>query len=331
MLPRTPELVDILKEAAATGDLTQLKIHASPATRLTIMTVGTGVVITENGVTYEGAPIDDHLKDRVLAMVREGLDPEPWRKFVARIYANPSIASREELGLFLMNADLPITEDGCFLAYKKVTSDYKDCHTRQFDNSVGQLLTMPRDEVDDNRHNTCSRGFHFCSRSYLSCFGGSRVMVVKIDPADVVSIPTDYNFAKGRTWRYEVVAELTQANLDEIERLEGIVARPEHQGQHDFGEVETDDIDFDTEETDRPDLVESVSVDEPGAERVGVWKQAKAKATEAVANVDKRWLQRRLRRIENGELSWRALDRELGHPNSGGKYAQRIMRRKGLL
>jgi hypothetical protein len=34
-------------------------------------------------------------------------------------------------------------------------------------------------------------------------------VIVKINPADVVSIPADYNDAKGRTWRYVVVGEMT--------------------------------------------------------------------------------------------------------------------------
>ena len=33
-------------------------------------------------------------------------------------------------------------------------------------------------------------------------------MIVKINPRDVVSIPTDYDFSKGRACRYEVIAEL---------------------------------------------------------------------------------------------------------------------------
>ena len=33
-------------------------------------------------------------------------------------------------------------------------------------------------------------------------------MILKINPADVVSIPTDYNASKGRACRYEVIGEL---------------------------------------------------------------------------------------------------------------------------
>ena len=39
-------------------------------------------------------------------------------------------------------------------------------------------------------------------------------MILKIDPADVVSIPTDYNGAKGRCAKYEVIAEVTGDPMD---------------------------------------------------------------------------------------------------------------------
>jgi hypothetical protein len=78
------------------------------------------------------------------------------------------------------------------------------------DNSPGTVVEMERNQVDDNKDQTCSTGLHFCGLSYLDHFGGSdsRVVIVKIDPADVVSIPSDYNGAKGRACRYEVIGEM---------------------------------------------------------------------------------------------------------------------------
>ena len=123
---------------------------------------------------------------------------------------NPSLRAVEELYGFLEVCMLPITEDGHFLAYKKVRSDFKDIYSGTMDNSVGQVLDMPRNSVDEDKDRTCSSGLHFCAKSYLSHFGswnssGNRVVVVKINPRDVVAIPSDYNNAKGRTCRYEVV------------------------------------------------------------------------------------------------------------------------------
>jgi hypothetical protein len=106
---------------------------------------------------------------------------------------------------------LPITPDGCFLAYKKVRNDYLDIHSGTMNNSVGQVVSMERNEVDDDKDRTCSAGLHFCSQDYLPHFGNgydNRVVILKINPRDVVSIPSDYNNAKGRACRYEVVGEI---------------------------------------------------------------------------------------------------------------------------
>jgi hypothetical protein len=78
------------------------------------------------------------------------------------------------------------------------------------DNSPGRVVEMERNKVDDNKDQTCSTGLHFCGLSYLGHFGGSdsRIVIVKINPRDVVSIPSDYNGAKGRACRYEVIGEM---------------------------------------------------------------------------------------------------------------------------
>jgi len=129
-------------------------------------------------------------------------------QFMENLYQNPSKRAVTELYGFLEKGNLPITPDGHFLAYKKVRADYTDVHSGKFNNSVGQVVEMERHDVDDNKDNTCSTGLHFCAMSYLSCFGGERTVIVKINPADVVSIPSDYNDAKGRACRYEVIGEL---------------------------------------------------------------------------------------------------------------------------
>ena len=70
------------------------------------------------------------------------------------------------------------------------------------------VVTMERNAVDDDKDRTCSSGLHFCSKDYLGHFGGERIMILKINPRDVVSIPSDYNDSKGRACRYEVIGEL---------------------------------------------------------------------------------------------------------------------------
>jgi hypothetical protein len=114
-----------------------------------------------------------------------------------------------ELYDFLAVSNLPITSDGYFLAYKNVNDDYLDRHSRTNRHHVGDVVQMERGMVNDQRDQTCSHGLHFCSLSYLREFWGfnGHTMILKINPAHVVSIPSDYKNAKGRTCEYEVVAE----------------------------------------------------------------------------------------------------------------------------
>lgn len=177
------------------------------------------VVSLENGnvfYSYKGGAktiLNNALVDRIIEMAREGFDVGPMVRFMSNLLGNPIASAVNEAYLFLEACKLPITEDGCFIAYKIVQEDYMDIYSRTMSNKIGAVLEMPRFEVDSNRNNTCSRGLHFCSKEYLNAYGSSsrdtdRAMLVKINPADIVSIPSDYNNAKGRAWRYEVVGEV---------------------------------------------------------------------------------------------------------------------------
>jgi hypothetical protein len=174
-----------------------------------VLNYGQGNVSVQGSTLYwKNEPFAGALATRMIQMLEEGFTVEPMVEFMHRLMKNPSKRAVTELYGFLEANNLPITPDGYFLAYKKVRADYKDCHSGTMDNSPGTVVEMERNQVDDNKENTCSTGLHFCSLEYLKSFGGERTVIVKIDPADVVSIPTDYNNSKGRACRYEVVGEL---------------------------------------------------------------------------------------------------------------------------
>ncbi len=164
---------------------------------------------------WKGKELHNAMASRMVQMLQEGFPIEPMVNFMENLYTNPSKRAVDELYGFLEKSQLPITPDGCFLAYKKVRDNYFDCHTGTMDNSVGKVVEMERNEVDDNKDRTCSAGLHFCSLDYLSHFGGDRIMIVKINPRDVVSIPSDYNDTKGRACRYEVIGELNKEEAPE--------------------------------------------------------------------------------------------------------------------
>ena len=175
-----------------------------------VATFSQGQVTIVNGkVMFEGEEIHGSISKRILEFMSKGLPFEPLVKFLENLMENPSMQSQQELYDFLEHENLPVTEDGCFLAYKAVRSDFKDKWRGTFDNSVGQVCEMRRAKVDDNRKVGCSQGLHAGALNYVANYGsvdaGDNIVIVKINPKDVVSVPSDCDCEKLRTCKYEVV------------------------------------------------------------------------------------------------------------------------------
>lgn len=175
-----------------------------------VATFSQGLVEIKNGkVFYEGDEVHGAISKRILEFMSKGLPFQPLVNFLNNLMENPSMQSQKELYDFLEHEHLPITEDGHFLAYKAVRSDFKDKYRGVFDNSVGQVCQMTRSKVDDDRAKGCSNGLHAGALNYVAGYGsleaGDKIVIVKINPKDVVSVPSDCNYEKLRTCRYEVV------------------------------------------------------------------------------------------------------------------------------
>ena len=120
-----------------------------------------GKVDVKNGkVFYEGDEVHGAISKRILEFMSKGLPFEPLVNFLNNLMDNPSMQSQKELYDFLEHQYLPVTEDGCFLAYKAVRSDYMDKYAGKFRNKVGDVCEMTRAKVDDNRGVGCSQGLH---------------------------------------------------------------------------------------------------------------------------------------------------------------------------
>lgn len=181
--------------------------------------------------------------NKLLELADGGFDIAPISEFAKRVRKNPSEAVRARLYEFMEYGQLPLTPNGTFITYKVVRGNYKDKHSGTFDNSVGQVVSMPREQVDDNDNRTCSTGLHVCSKDYIKSFhngGNDRLMVCEVAPEDVVSIPTDYNNTKMRTAKYTVIGEITAA--DDPEFFGNAVYRPEIVEPFEAGTVTTTKI-----------------------------------------------------------------------------------------
>jgi len=218
-------------------------------------------VLKDDVVLYKGKPLPPSLSRRVLQFFADGTPFEPLLKFHSRLQANPSYRSVEELFDFLENKNIPIDEDGFFYAYKAVNQNWTDIYSGKVSNHIGAKPSMPRNEVDDNRHQHCSFGYHVGALEYVRWYkrGDSRVLICKVDPADVVSVPADHNCQKVRVTTYEVVSEYTgplpEGLYSTRSRDEDYDDEDVRGWENEFDEDEgwhddEDDCDFDDEEDD---------------------------------------------------------------------------------
>jgi len=202
-----------------------------------------------NLIVHKGEVMPDSLSRRILAFCEQDIDTSSLVKFWENLCQNPSLESRKHLYGFMEHNDIPITEDGCFMAYKYVNSDWWDTYTgNTHKNTVGSVVEMDREKVDSNPHQTCSSGLHVCAWGYL---GGNswdtshkRRVEVKVNPADVVAVPIEYKNEKMRVCRYTVLREINPEK-NEGQRFEQLYPKFK-EGQRVEVELENGDIEVGT-------------------------------------------------------------------------------------
>lgn len=119
----------------------------------------------------------------------------------------------EDLLEFIGRCELPLTNDGRIIAYKRVNQHaegyYVDIHSGKIAQRVGSRVRMEVDMVDPNRHNSCSTGLHVANLGYLSGFWGSHTLIVLVSPENFIAVP-EGETDKARVACYDIVAVLDQ-------------------------------------------------------------------------------------------------------------------------
>lgn len=156
----------------------------------------------------EEEELEGYVVDKILQFMTDGLDPEPLVNFLSKVMENTSYRVISGLYEFLSNKNMPIDPDGDFYGYKAIRRDWTDKYTGKLPNHIGQVVKQDRRLVDDNPEHSCSKGLHVGSIQYVRAFahGDDRIIIVKVNPADVVSVPQADN-TKLRCCRYEIISE----------------------------------------------------------------------------------------------------------------------------
>lgn len=175
-------------------------------------------------IRFDGEVQKGPLADHLVRVIKTGTDDyKPVVKFWENVAQNPSDRSREEMFEWLSKHEFSIDQDGYIVGYKSYTSVDKDTvkpthQGHSFVNGVenngyaeirlGDVVTIPRNEVDDNKGRDCSVGLHIGDWTFVTSFSGDRKAKVRVHPRDVVSIPTK-DARKMRCCRYELVEFVT--------------------------------------------------------------------------------------------------------------------------
>lgn len=224
--PDHPNLHDILDSIADGEDLDADLFDVEQAVRSRFERLSRRVAVRDGKVFLDGDEVDNSLTRQVLRFMRAGLDFQPLVNFFEKVQANPNEHSREQLFDWLRDRDFTIAADGDIFAYKGVTGGFRSSRSGpgivngvetngHLDNSPGNIVEMSRSQVTHNPEVGCSSGLHVANWRYADSWS-ERTVLVKVDPADVVSVPTDSDWEKVRVCRYEVVREVTEPITDPL-------------------------------------------------------------------------------------------------------------------
>lgn len=155
-------------------------------------------------MTFCGQLVPEGIKRRILALSADGKSPNPILRFYERLQKNPSKRSVDQLFPFLDKMHIPITGDGCFLAYKGVNDDYTDRHSGTISNRPGTTVKLSRNLVSDDPREECHFGLHVGAQGYARSFA-DRMVICKVDPEHVVCVPYDNSQQKMRVCEYKVI------------------------------------------------------------------------------------------------------------------------------
>lgn len=174
---------------------------------------------TKKGVAmkgFENITMPKLLVDKITTFLKNNISIKPLINFWLLCLKNPNEVARTRLFEYLSHHRFIITPSGYFVTYRLVKSTntkgvFTDARTSTFKIKIGEVVTMPRNECDEDGANNCSKGLHVGSPSFIGVEKGEgynkekgqigtgyvtqphgqgdQAIIAFVNPANVVSIP----------------------------------------------------------------------------------------------------------------------------------------------
>lgn len=172
-----------------------------------VLDLGDNLKVIDGVLYWHGIKQDHGVGNRILSDIANGTFDDRYAKFLGKLLRNSSYKSVMMLYEFLEANKMEILPDGNFIAFKGVKNKengvWRDWYTGLVPNYQGMTVSMPRNMVEDDPTKACSQGLHIGSKEYASKYGN--VMEVSVNPANVVSVPYNYENKKARCCEYYVM------------------------------------------------------------------------------------------------------------------------------
>lgn len=217
------EILSSQDEYMDDDEVTSEILHAFSGANVEAFTSLTGTVsVSSFGVYYNGKAVSNKAADAILAVedltrIQDRLDATTIANFLEKAMKNPNPHAANDLFEWICKHDFVIYENGDFGAYKGVHSEdgrYLSTSSGRavvdgvpvegrIPTKVGSTVTMPREDVLHDPDQFCGPGLHAGTYEYASYYGDTMVLC-RINPEDVVSIPRDANGQKIRVCKYYI-------------------------------------------------------------------------------------------------------------------------------
>ena len=131
---RGKRLVELLDQKD--HDVEAIREAADLPTYLTKHSLGRVTIDDRDQVRLDGRIVDLGVADTLLDYLHRGADVTSLVYYIERVVQNPSDTIASDLYRFLKSGNLPLTPDGCFLAFKGVDSRFRSKHRGNEDVTV---------------------------------------------------------------------------------------------------------------------------------------------------------------------------------------------------
>lgn len=185
-------------------------------------------------ILFGNEVLEETLASHMLSLLNEDNAPKDekmWRsyvKFLDNLFQNASEDVRKQLFRWMNYENragnaFGITDDGCLVGYKGCKGTVLEPFSSftgnaivdgveingHIPNKVGSVIQMPRSQVTADPEVGCSYGLHVGTRDYATNWAPILILV-KVNPRDVVSVPYECDSQKMRVCEYTVL-EVTDA------------------------------------------------------------------------------------------------------------------------